>query len=279
MEYFTVQEQRIPALGLGTWKLSGGLCADIVAQAIGLGYRHIDTAQIYENEAAVGQGIQEGIRQAGVPRGEIFLTTKIWLPNVSRAKLGPSLDESLRKLGTDYVDLLLLHWPVETVPLAEQIAALLAAQKAGKARLIGVSNYTVAQMREATETLGAIIATNQVEYHPFLTQRPVLDFARSKGMVVTAYSPLARGKVDGDATIREIARAHGRTPGQVSLRWLVQQGVVAIPKTASPARLRENFAIFDFSLSEAEVRRISALCKESGRMVDPDWAPDWDRAA
>ena len=276
MQHLVFQNHKIPALGLGTWRLSGGECAKVVAGALGAGYRHVDTAQIYENEAEVGQGI----KSSGVPRADIFLTTKVWMTNVGKDRLASSVEESLRRLATDYVDLLLLHWPVDEVPLEDQLASLQAVQKAGKARLIGVSNFTVPQLEQATQAIGPVLATNQVEYHPFLSQKPVLKALRGKGMFLTAYSPLARGKVGDDKTIRAIADAHGKTPGQIALRWLVQQGdVAAIPKTAKTDRLRENLEIFDFALSEAEMETITALGKDSGRMINPDWAPAWDKAA
>ena len=266
----------IPALGYGTWQLNGETASNAVAAALGIGYRHIDTAQIYGNEVEVGSGI----KRSGVARDDIFLTTKVWRDKVTRGKLQKSVEESLRKLQTDYVDMLLIHWPVDDVPFAEQLAGLQEVQKAGKARLIGVSNFTVAQLREVTEEVGAVIATDQVEYHPTLSQKPVLDFLRSKGMFLTAYSPLARGGVRDEKILQEIAFAHGKTAGQVTLRWLIQQGnVAAIPKAASEKHTRENFEIFDFKLTDAEMQKIHALAKPEGRLVDPDFAPEWDQAA
>ena len=275
MDHLSFQNVKIPALGFGTWKLAGEGCVKSVGQALSLGYRHIDTAQIYGNEEDVGQAIAE----SAVPRGQVFLTTKVWMDNVGERKLAPSVEESLHKLRTDHVDLLLIHWPVEQVPFDEQLRALQDVQKAGKARLIGVSNFTVAQMTEVTKEIGAVIATDQVEYHPFLDQSPVLDFCRANGMFLTAYSPLARGKILGDRTLEEIAETHGKTVGQVTLRWLVQQGdVAAIPKAGSEKHLKENFAIFDFALSAAEMARIGGLAHAEGRLINPEWSPAWDRA-
>jgi 2,5-diketo-D-gluconate reductase B len=263
-------------LGYGTWKLSGAECTKSVEEAIAHGYRHIDTAQIYENEAEVGNAI----KHAPVTREDLFVTTKVWMTNVGDGALQKSVDESLKKLKTDYVDLLLIHWPVNDVPFSEQLKALEETQKAGKAKLIGVSNFTVAQMEEALEKIGAPIVNNQVEYHPFLSQAPVLDYIRAHGMFLTAYSPLARGKVNEAGVLHEIAAAHEKTPGQVALRWLVQQErVAAIPKAANPEHLRANIQIFDFHLTAEEMAAISALGSPEGRMINPGWAPKWDQAA
>jgi 2,5-diketo-D-gluconate reductase B len=276
MDNLSFQNIKIPALGLGTWQLRGKECTASVATALGMGYRHIDTAQIYENESEVG----EGIKKSGVARGDIFLTTKVWMDRLRDGDLQKSADESLKRLKTDYVDLLLIHWPVEDVPFAEQLKALQDVQKKGKAKLIGVSNFTVAQTKHVTDEIKAVIATNQVEYHPYLSQKPVLDFCRRHGMFLTAYSPVARGAVTKDKIIQEIAKKHGKTPGQVTLRWLIQQGnVAAIPKAASEKHLKENLEIFDFKLADDEMKRIHALAAPDGRLIDPDWAPAWDKAA
>jgi diketogulonate reductase-like aldo/keto reductase len=276
MEYVTAQSRKIPALGFGTWKLSGSDAAKSVAMALDVGYRHIDTAQIYDNESEVG----EGIKNSGVARGDIFLTTKVWMDRVGQGALQKSVDESLRKLKTDYVDLLLIHWPNEDVPFTEQMAALAEVQKSGKTKMIGVSNFTVAQLKNVVETIGAPVVTDQVEYHPFLNQKPVLDYLRAHDMFLTAYSPLARGAVGSDAAIKEIALKYGKTAGQITLRWLIQQGnVCAIPKAGSEKHIRENFMIFDFRLEDTDMQKINQLANPSGRLVNPAWAPAWDRAA
>lgn len=265
----------VPKLGYGTWQLEGQVAVDGVKFALSTGYRHVDTAQAYGNEAEVGKAIAE----SGVPRGEIFLTTKIWRDNVGAEALAPSLEESLRRLGTEYVDLLLIHWPVEEVPLAETMEALQKVQQEGKTRLIGVSNFTVAQMTEVVETLGIDIATNQVEYHPHLSQKPVLEFLRKHGQFLTAYSPLGRGRLFDEPVLQEIAAKHKRGVGQVVLRWHVQQPeVVAIPKSATASNTASNHAIFDFSLSEEEMRAITALTAQNKRFVNPGFAPVWDAA-
>lgn len=274
MHYITLQNRKIPALGFGTYKLTGGDCTRAVRQAFDIGYRHIDTAQIYDNEEAVGDALP------ALPREEIFLTTKVWTENVRDGDLQRSVDDSLKRLKTDYVDLLLIHWPVADVPLRDQMRALASVQQAGKAKLIGVSNFTVAMMRECVETLGVKLINNQVEYHPFLSQRAVLDYTRKHGLFVTAYSPLARGGVDGHPALQEIAGRYGKSAGQVTLRWLIQQDhVAAIPKAASEKHMRANFEIFDFALTEDEMQSIHALARPDGRLIDPDWGPEWDVAA
>lgn len=273
MLYVTHRDVSIPKLGLGTWMLRDAECVQAVRYALDAGYRHIDTAQIYENEEAVG----EGMKQSGVGRMDIFLTTKIWRENVAGKDLEPSLDESLRRLGTDYADLLLIHWPVEDVPFAEQMEALQAVQRKGKARLIGVSNFTTGQLRECVEELGADLATNQVEYHPYLSQRPVLDFLESHSMFLTAYSPLGRSKLSGDTTLRAIASRHGKSVGQVILRWHMQQpSVVAIPKSGTPAHISANIDIFDFELNEEEMLAITQLTDHQQRLINPEFSPRWD---
>ncbi|MBI2233842.1 MAG: aldo/keto reductase [Micavibrio aeruginosavorus] len=276
MEFINARGTPIPALGFGTYELTGTACRKAVTAALETGYRHIDTAQIYNNESDVGAGLAE----SGVKRGDIFLTTKVWMDRVNDGPLQKSVDESLKHLKTDYVDLLLLHWPVPEVPLAEQIKALREVHSAGKARLIGVSNYTVAMLRDVIEEFGAPIVTNQVEYHPFLSQKAILDFLRGNGMFLTAYSPLARGAVRDNSLLNEIGKRYGKTPGQVTLRWLIQQGsVAAIPKAGSPAHIKNNFEIFDFSLSPYEMEKIHALARPDGRLINPGWSPHWDRAA
>ncbi len=274
-EILTIRGTNIPRLGFGTWRLRDKAAIDAIRHALDTGYRHIDTAQIYENEHDVGKALAG----SGVPREDIFLTTKVWMDSFRNGDLQRSVAQSLKKLKTDYVDLLLLHWPQEEVPLAETMAALMEVRDSGKARHIGVSNFTVALMREAYELSGGAIITNQVEYHPFISQQKLLDWARSHDMFLTSYSPLARADALQHETITAIAAAHDKTPGQVVLRWHIQQDkVCAIPKSGNPARIRENFEIFDFALSNEEMAQISGLARQDGRMIDPEWAPEWDRA-
>lgn len=263
----------VPKLGLGTWMLTDEGCVRAVRHALDVGYRHIDTAQIYENEAEVGQAIAE----SDIDRNDIFLTTKIWRDKVAAKDMAASFEQSLRKLKTDYVDLLLIHWPVEEVPFAEQMRALQQIQELGAARLIGVSNFNTQQMRHCVEELGVDLVTNQVEYHPYLSQQPVLDFLTAHDMFLTAYSPLGRSKLSGDTTLRAIAGNHGKSVGQVILRWHVQQPqVVAIPKSGTPAHIEANFDIFDFELSEAEMVEITALTHKQQRLINPEFSPQWD---
>jgi len=275
MLYIDLQNRKIPALGYGTWQLKGKDCETGVAAALDIGYRHIDTAQIYENEAEVGRAL----KSSGLKREDLFLTTKVWNDNLAGNRFQKSVEESLNKLQTNYVDLLLIHWPISEVPFEEQMKSLRAVHEAGMARMIGVSNFTVAQMREVVEELGAPIVNNQVEYHPFLSQKPVLDYVRAHGMFLTAYSPLARGKVREEIALREIAEKHGKTVGQITLRWLVQQErVAAIPKAASLDHIRENFDIFNFELDADDMQRINLLTRRASRLINPDWAPHWDQA-
>ena len=276
MKTLTLQGKSVPVLGFGTWQLRDADCTKAVDFALNNGYRHIDTAQIYENEAEVG----EGIAKSGVARDQIFLTTKVWRSNFVGKTVAQSVDESLKKLKTDYVDLLLVHWPFPEVTISELIEGVLKAQQSGKAKLIGVSNFTVAQMEEALQISGQKICNNQVEYHPFLSQKPVLDFARKNQIAVTAYSPVARGKAMKDATLKEIGLKHGKSAAQVTLRWLVQQDdVMAIPKSATPENIKSNIDIFDFELTADDMAKISALASSDGRLVNPDFAPKWDKAA
>jgi 2,5-diketo-D-gluconate reductase B len=262
----------IPILGLGTWDLRGKTCSRIVEQAIRLGYRHIDTAQIYENEREVG----EGVRAAGLPREQVFVTTKVWWTHFSSGELERSVAESLARLKLGYIDLLLLHWPNAAVPIGETMAALCKVKREGLTRHIGVSNFTVALLDEAVTAASEPIVTNQFELHPYLDQTKLIAACRRHGIAVTAYSPIARGGVKGDEVLTGIGRAHEKSPAQVCLRYLVQQGFVAIPRTSKVERLTENFEIFDFELSDAEMAAIRALARPDGRVVTASWAPEWD---
>jgi 2,5-diketo-D-gluconate reductase B len=276
MKFVSANGASIPALGFGTFRVPGPDAERMVSHVLANGYRHIDTAQIYGNEAEVG----DGIRRSGVARGNIFLTTKVWVENYRHDAFLASVDESLGKLKTDYVDLLLLHWPNEAVPLAEQIGALNEVAKAGKVRHIGVSNFNTDLMRQAVNLSGLPIVTNQVEYHPYIDQTPVLRAAKQFDMSVTAYYAMADGKVLEDVVLKAIAAKHGKSIAQVVLRWIVQQGVIALSKTVSENRAKENAAIFDFELSPEEMASIHALAQPDGRIVSPDGlAPVWDRMA
>lgn len=275
MLYIDIQDRKIPALGYGTWQLKDKECETGVLKALEMGYRHIDTAQIYENEAPVGTAL----KNSGVSRDDIFLTTKVWMTNLGKDLFRKSVAESLKKLQTDHVDMLLIHWPVTEVPFAEQMESLRLMQEEGMARMIGLSNFTVPQMREIVEELKIPVVNNQVEYHPLLSQKPVLEYLRKHDMFLTAYSPLARGKVRDEALLQEVADKHGKSVGQITLRWLVQQPrVAAIPKAASEVHMRENFDIFNFVLDADDMQRIGMLTQKSSRLINPDWAPNWDKA-
>jgi diketogulonate reductase-like aldo/keto reductase len=274
MAHTRTAESPIPAIGCGTWELRGETCARIVAEALRLGYRHVDTAQGYGNEEPVG----EGLRASGVPRSEVFVTTKVRPQNVAAGDLQRSTEDSLRRLQVDAVDLLLIHWPNPAVPLAETMAALSDAKRNGLTRHIGVSNFTIATLDEAVAVSPEPIITNQIELHPYLDQTRLLGAVRRLGLTVTAYCPIALGKVVGDPVIEAIGGAHGKSAVQVALRWLIQQpGVAAIPRTSNPARLAENLAVFDFQLTDDEMDRISRLKRPNSRLInEPDWVPRWD---
>ena len=272
MQTVTAHGASIPALGFGVFRMTEAEVEAVVPAALETGFRHFDTAQIYENEAALGRALAA----AGARRDDLFLTTKVWVANYSAKRFMDSVDESLEKLGVGRVDLLLAHWPGDAVPVERQIEWLNAAQAAGKTRLIGVSNYSRDQLRRAVAASAAPIVTNQIEMHPYLDQSAMATAARQTGTALTAYFGMADGAVPRDALIAEIAARHGKTAAQVGLRWLVQQGVITLSKTAKPARLAENFAIFDFTLTEAEMAAITGLARANGRIVSPEGlAPDW----
>jgi 2,5-diketo-D-gluconate reductase B len=265
---------RIPLVGLGTWDLRGRTCARMVEEALRLGYRHVDTAELYDNEYEVG----EGLRASGVAREEVFVTTKVWPSHFAARELERAAKESLARLKLAQVDLLLLHWPNPQIPLRETIGALCKVKRAGLARHIGVSNFTVALIEEAVRLADEPLVCNQIEVHPFIDQSKVVAACRRHGMAIVAYSPVARGGVKGDKVLAKIAAAHGRTAVQVALRFLVQQGIVVIPRTSRVERLKENIAIFDFALSKAEMAEIARLAHRDGRIVDYAYSgsPEWD---
>jgi diketogulonate reductase-like aldo/keto reductase len=272
MPFIEANGARIPSIGLGTWELRGRACARLVEQAIKFGYRHIDTAQIYDNEREVG----EGLRASGIPRDEIFVTTKVWTTHFAPNDLERSVRESLKQLRLAQIDLVLLHWPNPRIPLAETLGALANVKRLGMARHVGVSNFTVALIEQAIALSPEPLVCNQVEYHPYLDQTKVLNACRHHDMAVVAYSPVAKGRIKNDETLTTIGAVHGKTAGQVCLRWLIQQNVAAIPRTARIERLSENIDIFDFALSDDEMALISAMGSASGRLTDFGFAPKWD---
>jgi 2,5-diketo-D-gluconate reductase B len=269
MSWVTARAFAMPALGLGTYRLRGEACTRVVEMALQLGYRHLDTARAYDNEGAIGRAI----RAAGVPRRDLFLTTKIPPDGLRRNELRRALADSLGALGTDYVDLVLIHWLNAAVPLEETLEALLAVLAHGRTRAIGLSNFTPSLVEAACRSVP--IACHQIEYHPFLAQDEHLALAERHDFVVTAYAPLARGRVATDAALRAIAREYDRPPTQVALRWLLQQRrVAAIPKASSREHLESNLAALGFELDPHAMRRISS-CARGERVVDPDYAPEW----
>ena len=272
MKYIDAKGAHIPVIGLGTWTLRGGDCARLVEEAIRLGYRHIDTAQMYGNERDVG----EGIRASGIRREDIFLVTKIQPENLAPQLLKRSAKGSVDALKLGEVDLLLLHWPNKGVPLKDTIEALVEVQQQGLTRHIGVSNYTTALIEEASRLSGDRLVCDQVEMHPFLDQTKVIAACRKHDMAVVAYSPIAKGDTKNDAVLTRIGKTHGKSSAQVSLRYLIQAGVAAIPRTSRVERLAENIAIFDFELSVEEMRAIAALARRDGRLTDWAWSPKWD---
>ena len=263
---------RIPALGFGTMTLKEDTCVELVAAALQLGYRHLDTAQNYGNEREVG----EGFRASGLPRDQVFITTKVWFNRLAPGDLERSAEESLERLKLPWVDLLLIHWPNAQIPIADSTGALCKAKRAGLARHIGVANYTVAMLDEATKAANEPLVCLQIETHPYLDQTKVLAAARRHGMAVVGYCPLARGKVPADAVLQKIGRAHGKSPAQVSLRFLEQEKVIPIPRTSKRERLAENLGSLDFKLSDAEMAEIAMLARPASRIVSPPQAPQWD---
>jgi len=266
----TVQGVAVPKLGFGTWQISGEDCVVAVRDALELGYDHLDCAPAYDNEEHVGQGLHD----SGRNRDEIWITTKLWREGLDGAGVSGQIEQSLRDLRTEYVDLLLIHWPSDDVPLSETLGAMAQAREAGRVRHLGLANFPSALVAQALQL--APILCNQVEYHPYLGQPEVLAQAREHDLLLTAYSPLAQGAALKDPLLREIGEAHGKSAGQVVLRWLLDQpNVAAIPKASSHEHRAANLDIFDFELSDDERGAIAGL-ERGGRKIDPSWAPDWD---
>ena len=254
LEYLRIKNAEVPSLGLGTYRLTGEACVQTVGRALSIGYRHLDTAQMYGNEAEVGRGIED----AGVDRAEIFLTTKVWPSDFAHDRAIRKTRESLKKLRIEYVDLLLMHWPGDGVPLGETLGAMRELQEEGSVRQVGVSNFSPSLVEEAAEH--AEIFCNQVQYHPYRSQADLLGQAQEMDYLLTAYTPLSRGGVQRDTTLREIGENHNKTATQVALRWLLQQDKVCpIPKATGEEHLRENLDVFDFELTDEEMDRIFSL--------------------
>jgi 2,5-diketo-D-gluconate reductase B len=266
---------QLPKVGLGTWRMLGDDCTRLVEQALDLGYRHIDTATAYDNEAAVGKALA----QTAIPREQIHVTTKVWHNQLAPQAMRQSLDASRKALGDDCLDLFLIHWPGNAAAgwsLERSIETLVALRDEGKARQIGVANFNVALLQRAVVELGAPLAVVQVEYHVLLNQQPVLDFARQHGMALTAYTPLARGQGADTETVQRIAKKHGVLPSQIALGWVLEQdGVAAIPKSNSLVNQQANLEALKVKLDDEDRAAIAALRKDV-RIVNPAFAPKWD---
>lgn len=269
----TAHGAKMPAIGYGTMELPHRP-AELVAAAIACGYRHIDTARKYGTEERVG----EGIRASGIARNELFVTTKVTEENAREADFMRSIETSLKALGLDFVDLLLIHWPQPKVPFTETLGALTKAKRNGLTKHIGVSNFTIAMLDEAAHICSEPLVTNQIEYHAYLPQGRMIAALKRHGMILTAYCPLARGELLDDPVVHEISKAHGKTTAQIGLRWLVQQPMVAaVPRALEESQITDNLDLFDFSLSAAEMTRLSALRHRKLRIADPpERAPKWD---
>jgi diketogulonate reductase-like aldo/keto reductase len=272
MQIIDANGAHIPAIGLGTMTLKDDVCVQAVKAALQMGYRHIDTAAHYGNERENG----EGIHASGVKREDIFVTTKVRQDDAEPEAFAKVVEQSLANLKLPYVDLLLIHWPSKTVPIAKTIGALCKAKKDGKAKHIGVSNFTTALLEEAWAATTEPLVCNQVEVHPFINQDKVIAATKKRGMAVVAYVPIARGKVPGAEAIERIGKAHGKSSAQVSLRYLVQLGLGAIPRTANPDHMKANLDVFDFKLSDAEMAELKKLNATNMRVVNPPHAPAWD---
>jgi diketogulonate reductase-like aldo/keto reductase len=264
----------VPVPGFGTWQLSGDEVLEILPQALEMGYRHIDTAEAYDNEAEIGTCLEE----SGIPRREIFLASKISPRHYISGDFRLTVEAILKRLRTDHLDLLLLHWPAfRGTTLEATIERLNAVRDEGLVLHIGVSNFTIGLLDRAWSATTHPLAVNQVEYHPFLDQDKLLAEMEGREMILAAYSPLAQGRTARNRVLEEIGEAHGKTGPQVALRWLVQRGTVPLPRTSDPRHARENLEVFDFELSESEMGRVGELHEPAGRIVDPAGdAPDWD---
>ena len=272
MENLHTQGIAMPKLGLGTWQLRGDGARDAVESAIDLGYRHIDTAEMYGNEDGVGAGIAA----SGIKRGQLHVTTKVWHENLAPDAIVRAFDASLGKLKLDYVDLYLVHWPSKGMDLPKMFETLLKLKDEGRTRAIGVANFTVPLLKRVVEDIGAPIACNQVEYHVMLDQSKVLTYLRSKNIPLVAYCPLAQGKVADDEVLKKIGNKHGVSAAQVALKWLLDQdGVAAIPKASRRESQQANLDALKVSLDDDDRKAIAAMPKDK-RLVNPAFAPDWD---
>lgn len=275
METITTQGVAMPRLGFGTFRMPGADAQPVVESALALGYRHIDTAAMYENEAAVGAAIAT----SGVARDELFVTTKVWHDQLGPEALHRAFDASLRKLGLDHVDLYMIHWPSRDMDMAATLEALMSLRERGLTRAIGVCNFNLPMLRRAVEEIGAPLASVQLEYHPFLSQAPMLAYLRQKGIPLTAYAPLAQGRAANDPTLAALGARHGCSAAQMAIAWLLDQpGVAVIPKAARAESQRANLDALAVRLDAEDRAAIAALPKDQ-RFVRPPFAPEWDATA
>ena len=272
MQFVEAHGARIPQIGMGTMTLKEDVCVQAVKTALQVGYTHLDTAAFYGNEKEVG----EGLRASGVKRDGIFITTKVRENNLLPDLFQKSLDESLARLQLPYVDLLLIHWNNKDIPFSVSIPALCKAKKDGKAKHIGVANFTTKMLDDAWAVTSEPLVCNQIEMHPFINQDKVVAASKKHGMAIVAYCPIARGKAPGAEALERIGKAHGKTAAQVSLRYLVQLGTIPIPRSASPEHLKANLDVFNFNLSDAEMGELKMLNATNMRVVNPPHAPVWD---
>jgi len=274
METISTQAVAIPRLGFGTFRMPGTDAQPVVESALALGYRHIDTAAMYENEAAVGAAV----KASGLRRDALFVTTKVWHDQLAPDALHRAFDVSLGKLSLDYVDLYLIHWPSRDMDMAASLEALVRLQERGLTRAIGVCNFNLPMIRRAVEEIGAPIATMQLEYHPFLSQAPMLAYLRSKGIPLTAYAPLAQGRAAQDSTLETLGRKHGASAAQMAIAWLLDQdGVIVIPKAGRRDSQKANLDAAAIRLNDEDRAAIANLPKDQ-RFVRPPFAPDWAAA-
>ena len=256
----------MPVLGLGTWPLKGAECTEVVKTALQLGYRHIDTAADYENHADVGRALQE----SDIERSDLFITSKVSRGDLHYDDFLRATERILAELAVDYLDLLLIHWPNKEIPLEETLRAMARLQEEGKVRSLGVSNFTQAHIRQAMRAFPDLISVNQVEFHPYLYQKELLDFCREHHIVLTAYSPLAQGRIFKDQRVKELTDKYGFSPSQLVLKWLLDKGIVVIPKASSPGHLKDNLDVLDLDI-DAKVLGVLDGLNENMRLIFPDF--------
>jgi len=272
MQVKTVQGVVVPEIGIGTNKLYGRECRSVIREALDLGYRHIDTARMYQNEREIG----EAISHSHIEREDLFLTTKVWHTDLAHDDLLQAVEMSLRDLDSSYIDLLLIHWPNPHISLEKTFEAMMILRDQGKALTIGVSNFTASMVEQSIQDFGIPLFCNQIEFHPYLDQLPMLELSYQHDFLITAHTPLCQGAVTESVILQEIGWEYGKSAAQIALRWLIEQeNVVAIPKASSPEHLRENLSIFDFELSDEHFDRIGTLASGE-RRVSPPFAPAWE---